>query len=64
MYHTEACRREEKTTNNNAKKDIAFGVVALGVGAALGAVLGNDSTRKSLVENAKNWFNNHRQNQQ
>ena len=64
MYHDEACRRERRTTNNNAKKDIAFGVVALSVGAALGAVLGNESTRKSLVENAKNWLNNHRENQQ
>ncbi len=46
--------------NGEAKKDVALGVIALGVGVALGAVLGNDRTRKSLVDKSKNWFNNHR----
>lgn len=46
--------------NGEAKKDVALGVIALGVGVALGAVLGNDRTRKSLADKSKNWFNSHR----
>lgn len=42
--------------NGETKKSIALGVIALGLGVALGAVLGNDTTRKSLVEKGKNWF--------
>jgi len=48
--------------NGNTKKHLALGAIALGVGVAVGAVLGNDRTRKSLVDKGKNWFNNHRQN--
>ena len=44
--------------NGEAKRELALGVVALGVGVALGAVLGNDKTRKSPVDKGKNWFNN------
>jgi len=43
--------------NGEAKREIALGVIALGVGVALGAVLGNESTRKSLLDRGKNWFN-------
>jgi hypothetical protein len=53
-------RRERRTMNGNTKKDLALGAIALGVGVALGAVLGNDGTRKSLVDKGKNWLNNHR----
>ena len=49
--------------NGDAKKDIALGAIALGVGVALGAVLGNDRTRKSLVDNGKNWLSNNRRKQ-
>lgn len=47
--------------NGEMKKDIALGVIVLGVGVALGAILGNDGTRKSLVDKGKSWLNNHRQ---
>lgn len=47
--------------NGDTKKNIAFGVLALGVGVAVGAVLGNDRTRKSLVDKSKNLFNNRRE---
>jgi hypothetical protein len=47
--------------NGETRKSIALSAVALGVGVALGAVLGNDKTRKSLVDNGKTFFNNHRQ---
>jgi hypothetical protein len=43
--------------NGESKREIALGAVALGVGVALGAVLGNDATRKSLVEKGKSWMN-------
>jgi hypothetical protein len=49
--------------NGETRKSIALSAVALGVGVALGAVLGNDKTRKSLVDNGKDWFKNHRQKQ-
>jgi hypothetical protein len=45
--------------NGDAKKDIALGAIALGVGVALGAVFGNDKTRKSIVDNGKTLFNNY-----
>jgi thiamine biosynthesis lipoprotein ApbE len=47
--------------NGNTKKELALGAIALGFGVALGAVLGNERTRKSIVETGKNWLNNHRQ---
>jgi len=47
--------------NGNTKRDIALGAIALGVGVALGAVLGNERTRNSIVDKGKNWLNNHRQ---
>jgi len=56
-YHS-LCRRERRIMNGEAKRELALGVVALGVGVALGAVLGNDKTRKSPVDKGKNWFNN------
>jgi hypothetical protein len=49
--------------NGEAKKDVALGAIALGLGVALGAVLGNEKTRKSLVDNGKNLLNNHRRKQ-
>jgi hypothetical protein len=55
-------RRERTAMNGDTKKNIALGAIALGVGVALGAVLGNDRTRKSLADRGKNWLNNHRQN--
>jgi hypothetical protein len=48
--------------NGESKREIALGALALGVGVALGAVLGNDTTRKSLVEKGKNWIKDYRQN--
>lgn len=54
--------RERGNMNGETKKEIALGVIALGVGVALGAVLGNEQTRNSLVDKGKNWFNNRRQN--
>jgi len=48
--------------NGEAKREIALGVIALGVGVALGAVLGNESTRKSLLDRGKNWLNIRQQN--
>ena len=47
--------------NGDAKKDIALGAIALGVGVVLGAVFGNDRTRKSVIDNGKSLFNNYRQ---
>lgn len=48
--------------NGESKREIALGALALGVGVALGAVLGNDVTRKSLVEKGKSWIKDYRQN--
>jgi len=56
------CRREKGTMNGESKKEIALGAIALGLGVALGAVLGNDTTRKTLVDKGKNWINVYRQN--
>ena len=53
-------RRERRTMNGEAKRNIALGAIALGVGVALGAVLGNETTRKSLVDKGKGWLNNYR----
>jgi hypothetical protein len=47
--------------NGESRREIALSALALGVGVALGAVLGNDATRKSLVDKGKNWINAHRQ---
>jgi len=47
--------------NGDAKKGIALSAIALGVGVALGAVFGNDKTRKSIVDNSKGLFSNYRQ---
>jgi predicted ArsR family transcriptional regulator len=47
--------------NGESKRDIALSALALGVGVALGAVLGNDATRKSLVDKGKSWINEYRQ---
>ena len=55
-------RREKETMNGESKKEIALGALALGVGVALGAVIGNDATRKSLVDKGKSWINEYRQN--
>ena len=61
MFHTDrGQRREIETMNGEAKRQIALSAVALGVGVALGAVLGNEGTRKSLVEKGKNWYNSYR----
>jgi hypothetical protein len=48
--------------NGESRREIALSALALGLGVALGAVLGNDTTRKSLVEKGKNWINAYRQN--
>jgi len=56
-------RRDGKAMNGEAKKDVALGAMALGLGVALGAILGNEKTRKTLVDNGKNLFNNHRRKQ-
>jgi hypothetical protein len=48
--------------NGESKRDIVLGALALGVGVALGAVIGNDTTRKSLVDKGKSWINEYRQN--
>ena len=48
--------------NGESKKEIALSALALGVGVALGAVIGNDATRKSLVDKGKSWVNAYRQN--
>ena len=48
--------------NGESKKEIALGALALGVGVPLGAVIGNDATRKSLVDKGKSWINEYRQN--
>jgi hypothetical protein len=47
--------------NGESKRQIALSALALGLGIALGAVLGNDTTRKSLVDKGKNWINSYRQ---
>jgi hypothetical protein len=47
--------------NGDTKKEIALGAIALGVGVALGAVFGNEKTRKSVVDNSRNLFSNYRQ---
>jgi hypothetical protein len=47
--------------NGGSKREIAFSALALGVGVALGAVIGNDATRKSLVDKGKSWINEHKQ---
>jgi len=47
--------------NGESKKEIALGALALGVGVALGAVIGNDATRKSLVDKSKSWINEYKQ---
>jgi hypothetical protein len=47
--------------NGESRREIALSALALGVGVALGAVLGNDATRKSLVDKGKNWINAQRQ---
>lgn len=56
-------RRDSKAMNGEGKKDIALGAIALGLGVALGAVLGNEKTRRSLVDNGRNLLNNHRRKQ-
>jgi len=48
--------------NGETKKEIALGVIALGVGVALGAVLSNESTRKSLLDRGREWLNIRQQN--
>lgn len=53
-------RRERKTMNGDTKKDIALGAIALGVGVALGAVFGNDRTRKTIVDNGKSLYSSYR----
>jgi hypothetical protein len=61
MYHSvRFARRERKTMNGDTKKDIALGAIALGVGIALGAVFGNDRTRKSIVDNGKSLYSSYR----
>jgi len=57
---TKLRRRERKTMNGDTRKEIAFSAIALGVGVALGAVFGNDRTRKSIVDNSKTLFSNYR----
>ena len=47
--------------NGDAKKNLALGALALGVGVALGAVLGNDKTRQSFVERGKGFLSSRRQ---
>jgi hypothetical protein len=47
--------------NGESKKDIALSALALGVGVALGAVIGNDTTRKSIVDKGKSWINEYKQ---
>jgi hypothetical protein len=61
MYHAvRFARRERKTMNGDTKKNIALGAIALGVGVALGAVFGNDRTRKSIVDNGKSLYSSYR----
>jgi hypothetical protein len=55
-------RRERMTMNGEDRKGIALGAIALGVGVALGAVLANEKTRKTLVDKGKGWLGNIRQN--
>jgi hypothetical protein len=55
-------RRERTAMNGEDRKDIALGAIALGVGVALGAVLANEKTRKTLVDKGKGWLSNIRQN--
>ncbi len=47
--------------NGESKKTIALSAVALSVGVALGAVFGNDKSRKYLVDKGKSAFNSYRQ---
>jgi hypothetical protein len=47
--------------NGDTKKNLALGAIALGVGVALGAVLGNDKTRQSFVQRGKGFLNSRRQ---
>jgi len=54
-------RREREAMNGDDRKDIALGAIALGVGVALGAVLANEKTRKTLVDKGKGWLSNFRQ---
>jgi len=44
--------------NGETKRAVALGILVLGVGVALGAVIGNDKTRVGLVEKGKSWINN------
>ena len=44
--------------NGESRKEIALGAIALSVGVALGAVLGNDTTRKLIADKGKDIFNN------
>jgi len=46
--------------NGETKKAIALSALVLGVGLTLGAVIGNDNTRKTLFERGKGWLNNRR----
>ena len=46
--------------NGDTKKDMALGAIAFGVGVALGAVFGNDRTRKSIVDNGKSLYSSYR----
>ena len=46
--------------NGDTKKNLALGTVALGVGVAIGAVLGNDKTRQSFVDRSKGFFGSRR----
>jgi len=55
-------RREKETMNGESRKEIALGALALGVGVALGAVIGNDTTRKTLVDKGKTWINEYKKN--
>jgi hypothetical protein len=46
--------------NGDTKREIALGAIALGVGVALGAVFGNDRSRKSIVDNGKSLLSSYR----
>jgi len=60
--HSYDHRRERTAMNGEDRKDIALGAIALSVGVALGAVLANEKTRKTLVDKGKGWLSNIRQN--
>jgi hypothetical protein len=63
LYRIQSLSQEgEETVNGESKREIAISALALGVGVALGAVLGNDTTRKTLVDKGKNWIKDYRQN--